>query len=75
MNEDESMEAQSKKNLPRPTVGSEYDSFDEAYDFYNAYAKALGFGSRVSNSWFRSKRKERHRATLIICRNDLYPCI
>ncbi|XP_022141699.1 protein FAR1-RELATED SEQUENCE 6-like isoform X1 [Momordica charantia] len=63
-NDNESGEAQSKKNSPLPTVGLEFDSFDEAYDFYNVYAKELGFGIRVSNSWFRSKRKERYRAKL-----------
>ncbi|XP_022982131.1 protein FAR1-RELATED SEQUENCE 6-like isoform X1 [Cucurbita maxima] len=63
-NGNESGEAQSKKNPPLPTVGLEFDSFDEAYDFYNVYAKELGFGIRVSNSWFRSKRKERYRAKL-----------
>ncbi|KAL3497341.1 hypothetical protein ACH5RR_040073 [Cinchona calisaya] len=55
---------QLKRKPPRPTVGLEFDSFDEGYDFYNAYAKEQGFGIRVSNSWFRSKRKERYRAKL-----------
>ncbi|KAI4343343.1 hypothetical protein L6164_010704 [Bauhinia variegata] len=55
---------QSKKNPLPPTVGLEFDSFDEAYNFYNMYAKEQGFGIRVSNSWFRSKRKERYRAKL-----------
>ncbi|XP_027182571.1 protein FAR1-RELATED SEQUENCE 6-like isoform X1 [Coffea eugenioides] len=53
-----------KREPPPPTVGLEFDSFDEAYDFYNGYAKDQGFGIRVSNSWFRSKRKERYRAKL-----------
>ncbi|KAJ7980600.1 Protein FAR1-RELATED SEQUENCE like [Quillaja saponaria] len=60
----ESAETQLKKNPLHPTVGLEFDSFDEAYDFYNVYAKEQGFGIRVSNSWFRSKRKERYRAKL-----------
>lgn len=57
-------ETQSKMDPPTPTVGLEFDSFDEAYDFYNIYGKEQGFGIRVSNSWFRSKRKERYRAKL-----------
>ena len=62
--DDESGETQLKKEPPSPTVGLEFDSFDEAYDFYNMYAKQQGFGIRVSNSWFRSKKKERYRAKL-----------
>lgn len=57
-------ETPGKKEPPNPTVGLEFDSFEEAYDFYNAYARNQGFGIRVSNSWFRSKRKERYRAKL-----------
>lgn len=52
------------KNSPVPTVGLEFGSFDDVYNFYNIYAKEQGFGIRVSNSWFRSKRKERYRAKL-----------
>lgn len=55
---------QLKREPPNPTIGLEFDSFDEAYNFYNIYAKEQGFGIRVSNSWFRSKRKERYRAKL-----------
>ena len=44
-------------NSPLPTVGLEFDSFDEVYNFYNIYAKEQGFGIRVSNSWFRSEKK------------------
>ncbi|KDP33573.1 hypothetical protein JCGZ_07144 [Jatropha curcas] len=62
--DNETAERYSKKELLPPTVGLEFDSFDEAYDFYNVYAKEQGFGIRVSNSWFRSKRKERYRAKL-----------
>lgn len=62
--DDEISETHSQKERPPPTVGLEFESFDEAYDFYNVYAKEQGFGIRVSNSWFRSKRKERYRAKL-----------
>ncbi|PIN09368.1 hypothetical protein CDL12_18046 [Handroanthus impetiginosus] len=61
---DEAQEMQLKKESLPPTVGLEFESFDEAYDFYNVYAKGQGFGIRVSNSWFRSKRRERYRAKL-----------
>ncbi|KAK7317929.1 hypothetical protein RJT34_02562 [Clitoria ternatea] len=59
----ESLNVQTKNSSP-PTVGLEFDSFDEVYNFYNIYAKEQGFGIRVSNSWFRSKKKERYRAKL-----------
>ncbi|WRX33965.1 FAR1 DNA binding domain - like 10, partial [Theobroma cacao] len=62
--DDETGAKLSKKEPLPPTVGLEFDSFDEAYDFYNVFAKEQGFGIRVSNSWFRSKRKERYRAKL-----------
>ncbi|KAL5853202.1 hypothetical protein ACOSQ3_008320 [Xanthoceras sorbifolium] len=62
--DDQAGETHMKKQPSQPTVGLEFDSFDEAYDFYNVYAKERGFGIRVSNSWFRSKRKERYRAKL-----------
>ncbi|XP_052209831.1 protein FAR1-RELATED SEQUENCE 6-like [Diospyros lotus] len=63
-NDTEIGETQLKRACSLPTVGLEFESFDEAYDFYNVYAKEQGFGIRVSNSWFRSKRKERYRAKL-----------
>ncbi|KAJ0030158.1 hypothetical protein Pint_12430 [Pistacia integerrima] len=62
--DDEAGETHAKKEPPQPTIGLEFDSFEEAYDVYNVYAKQQGFGIRVSNSWFRSKRKERYRAKL-----------
>ncbi|KAJ0090646.1 hypothetical protein Patl1_12490 [Pistacia atlantica] len=62
--DDEAGEIHAKKEPSQPTIGLEFDSFEEAYDFYNVYAKEQGFGIRVSNSWFRSKRKERYRAKL-----------
>lgn len=62
--DDEVHETRIRKGRPLPTVGLEFESFDGAYDFYNMYGKEQGFGIRVSNSWFRSKRKERYRAKL-----------
>ncbi|MCE3052087.1 hypothetical protein HAX54_051576 [Datura stramonium] len=62
--DDEIPEKNSKKESPQPTVGLEFGSFGEAYDFYNMYGKEQGCGIRVSNSLFRLKRKERYRAKL-----------
>ncbi|KAG6401948.1 hypothetical protein SASPL_138816 [Salvia splendens] len=63
-NSDKPDSMQLEREFLLPMVGLEFDSFDEAYDFYNVYAKGQGFGIRVSNSWFRSKRRERYRAKL-----------
>ncbi|KAL7138710.1 hypothetical protein ABFS83_09G001200 [Erythranthe nasuta] len=60
----EALGVQLKRESLPPIEGLEFESFDEAYDFYNVYAKGQGFGIRVSNSWFRSKRRERYRAKL-----------
>uniref|UniRef100_A0A803P065 Protein FAR1-RELATED SEQUENCE n=1 Tax=Cannabis sativa TaxID=3483 RepID=A0A803P065_CANSA len=46
-----------------PSVGMEFDSYDDVYYFYNCYAKDRGFGVRVSNTWYR-KSKERYRGKL-----------
>lgn len=62
--DNEVCETMSNREPQPPTVGLEFDSFDKAYDFYNKYGREQGFGIRVSNSWFRSKMKERYRAKL-----------
>ncbi|PHT79065.1 hypothetical protein T459_17117 [Capsicum annuum] len=59
--DNEVYEKDSKKESPHTTFGLKFGSSDEAYDFYNMYGKERGFGIRASNSWFRSKRKERWR--------------
>ncbi|KAF6171722.1 hypothetical protein GIB67_007243 [Kingdonia uniflora] len=38
-----------------PVMGMEFDSEDDARNFYNAYAKQMGFSTRV-NSYYRSKK-------------------
>lgn len=60
----ETGEGQTKRQPPQPTVGLGFESFDEVCNFYNAYGIKRGFGIGVSNSWFRSKRKECYRAKL-----------
>ncbi|KAF5932300.1 hypothetical protein HYC85_028471 [Camellia sinensis] len=46
-----------------PSVGMEFESYEDVYYFYNCYAKEQGFGVRVSNTWYR-KSKERYRGKL-----------
>lgn len=53
---------QGENPLP-PSVGMEFDSYEDVYYFYNCYAKEQGFGVRVSNTWYR-KSKERYRGKL-----------
>ncbi|KDP37057.1 hypothetical protein JCGZ_06113 [Jatropha curcas] len=53
---------QGENPLP-PSVGMEFESYEDVYYFYNCYAKEQGFGVRVSNTWYR-KSKERYRGKL-----------
>ncbi|XP_010250207.1 PREDICTED: protein FAR1-RELATED SEQUENCE 6 [Nelumbo nucifera] len=57
----------SKEPVP-PAVGMEFESYDEAYKFYNCYAKELGFGVRVKNSWFKKRGKEKYIVVLCCSR-------
>ncbi|KAM0001896.1 putative transcription factor FAR family [Helianthus debilis subsp. tardiflorus] len=54
---------QEKHNLP-PVVGMEFDSYEDAYKFYNLYAIAVGFAIRVKSSWTKRNSKEKRGAVL-----------
>ncbi|BFG20949.1 hypothetical protein CerSpe_072230 [Prunus speciosa] len=49
---------QGENTLP-PTIGMEFDFYEDLYYFYNCYTKQQGFGVRVSKTWYR-KSKERY---------------
>ncbi|KAM6585972.1 hypothetical protein CsatB_012974 [Cannabis sativa] len=53
-----------RKVYPPPVVGMEFESYDDAYNFYNCYAKDIGFAIRVKSSWTKRNSKEKRGAVL-----------
>ncbi|KAK9677226.1 hypothetical protein RND81_11G129400 [Saponaria officinalis] len=47
-----------------PAIGMEFESYHDAYNYYNCYAKEVGFRVRVKNSWFKRNSKEKYGAVL-----------
>ncbi|CAH2068012.1 unnamed protein product [Thlaspi arvense] len=56
--------AESKCPVTPPVTGMEFDSYDDAYSFYNSYARELGFAIRVKSSWTKRNSKEKRGAVL-----------
>ncbi|XP_073525555.1 uncharacterized protein [Phyllobates terribilis] len=52
------------KEFAPPSPGMEFESYDDAYNYYNCYAKEIGFRVRVKNSWFKRHSKEKYGAVL-----------
>lgn len=52
------------KDYPPPVVRMEFDTYDDAYNYYNSYAKELGFAIRVKSSWTKRNSKEKRGAVL-----------
>lgn len=42
-----------------PKVGTEFDSMEEAYEYYNMYSWEVGFGIRCGKIRFSDSRKQR----------------
>lgn len=53
-----------RKEFVAPAVGMEFESYDDAYNYYNCYAKEVGFRVRVKNSWFKRNSREKYGAVL-----------
>lgn len=47
-----------------PDVGMEFESYDDAYNYYSCYAREAGFSVRVKNSWFKRTSREKYGAVL-----------
>ncbi|XP_047341797.1 protein FAR1-RELATED SEQUENCE 6 [Impatiens glandulifera] len=52
------------KEFVEPAVGMEFETYDDAYNYYNCYAKEVGFNVRVKNSWFKRNSREKYGAVL-----------
>ncbi|XP_027123400.2 protein FAR1-RELATED SEQUENCE 6-like [Coffea arabica] len=53
-----------RKEFVEPAVGMEFESYEDAYNYYSCYAKEMGFRVRVKNSWFKRNSKEKYGAVL-----------
>ncbi|XP_010417761.1 PREDICTED: protein FAR1-RELATED SEQUENCE 8-like isoform X2 [Camelina sativa] len=47
-----------------PAPGMEFESYDDAYSYYNSYARELGFAIRIKSSWTKRNSKEKRGAVL-----------
>ncbi|XP_042479090.1 protein FAR1-RELATED SEQUENCE 5-like [Macadamia integrifolia] len=56
-----------------PFIGKEFDGLEEAYDFYNTYAKEMGFGIRNYRTE-RSRVDNRILCKLFVCANQGFKC-
>ncbi|KAJ7962829.1 Protein FAR1-RELATED SEQUENCE like [Quillaja saponaria] len=56
--------SEGRKEFVAPAVGMEFETYDDAYNYYICYAKEVGFRVRVKNSWFKRNSREKYGAVL-----------
>lgn len=57
-----------ERGASKPYVGLEFHTHDEAYDFYNTYARMTGFGIRKGISW--KNRKGETTTKFFVCNKE-----
>ena len=50
-----------------PSIGTSFDSIDEAYEFYNLYSWECGFGVRLAKSRLNVERKRCMQEIVCAC--------
>ncbi|XP_019425467.1 PREDICTED: protein FAR1-RELATED SEQUENCE 6-like [Lupinus angustifolius] len=56
--------SEGRREFVAPAIGMEFESYDDAYNYYICYAKEVGFCVRVKNSWFKRNSREKYGAVL-----------
>ncbi|XP_020691795.1 protein FAR1-RELATED SEQUENCE 6 [Dendrobium catenatum] len=51
-----------------PTVGMVFKTFEEVYDFYNQYARRVGFGTKIRRSWYSLDDGQCNKFMLTCCK-------
>lgn len=59
-----SEESQRTNDYAQPVEGLEFETYDDAYNYYNSYARDIGFAIRVKSSWTKRNSKEKRGAVL-----------
>ncbi|XP_072964600.1 protein FAR1-RELATED SEQUENCE 6-like [Typha angustifolia] len=51
-----------------PRAGMVFKTFEEVYDFYNQYARRIGFGTKIRRSWYSLEDGECNKVTFTCCK-------
>ncbi|PHT46030.1 Protein FAR1-RELATED SEQUENCE 6 [Capsicum baccatum] len=57
------------KSYPPLVVCMEFESYEDAYNYYNCYTKELGFAIRLKSSWTKRSSKEM-RGAVLCCNSE-----
>ncbi|KAJ0959902.1 hypothetical protein J5N97_000336 [Dioscorea zingiberensis] len=57
-----------EENDGTPRVGMAFKSFDEVYEFYNQYARSVGFGTKIRRSFYSLDDGQLNKVMLTCCK-------